>query len=179
MWPHSLVELKYHLEFWLYHSKRGRKGPTYRPCLISLTDSSHTGSLLEQGKMVSFHPQNEARKIFLPWLSVSSTWNFLYKELKYPEYSRIRASQVALVMRNPPANAGDKRDVSSIPGSRRSPGGGHGNPLQYSCLENLMDRGGWHATVHGVERTRHHWSDLAPTNSRIKLWRMNGRPDRT
>ena len=46
------------------------------------------------------------------------------------------ASQVALVVKNPPANAGDIRDVGSVPGLGRSPGGGHGNPLQYSCLEN-------------------------------------------
>ena len=51
----------------------------------------------------------------------------------------IWASQVALVVKNPPANAGDARDVGSIPGSGRSPGGGHGNLLQYSCLENPMD----------------------------------------
>ena len=51
------------------------------------------------------------------------------------------ASQVALVLKNPPANAEDIRDTSSIPGSERSLGGGHGNPLQYSCLENPMDRG--------------------------------------
>jgi len=48
---------------------------------------------------------------------------------------------MVLVVKNPPANAGDVRDVGSIPGSRRSPGGGHGNPLQYSCLENPMDIG--------------------------------------
>ena len=52
------------------------------------------------------------------------------------------------MFKNPPANAGDIRDVGSIPGSGSSPGGGHGNPLQYSCLENLMDRGAWRATVH-------------------------------
>ena len=51
------------------------------------------------------------------------------------------ASQVALVIKNPPANAGDTRDTGSIPGSGRSPGGGLGNPLQYSCLENPMNRG--------------------------------------
>ena len=51
------------------------------------------------------------------------------------------ASQVVLVVKNPPANAGDVRDVGSIPGWGRSPGEGHGNPLQYSCLENPMDRG--------------------------------------
>ena len=50
----------------------------------------------------------------------------------------------------PPANRGDIRDVSLIPGSERSPGGGHGNPLQYSCQENPMDRGAWQATLHRV-----------------------------
>ena len=52
------------------------------------------------------------------------------------------------MVRKPSANAGDKRDTGSIPGSGRSPGGGHGNPLQDSCLENPMDRGAWQATVH-------------------------------
>ena len=58
------------------------------------------------------------------------------------------------MLKNPPANAGDIRDLSSIPGSGRSPGEGHGNPLQYSCLENLMDRGAWRATVHRVTKSR-------------------------
>ena len=58
-----------------------------------------------------------------------------------------------LVVRNPPGNGGDIRDVVLIPGSGRSPGGGHGNPLQYSCPENSMDRGGWRATVHGVTKS--------------------------
>ena len=53
----------------------------------------------------------------------------------------------------PPANAGDVRDTGSIPGSGRSPGEGNDNPLQYSCLENLMDRGAWKATVHGITKT--------------------------
>ena len=57
------------------------------------------------------------------------------------------ASEVALVIKNPPANAGGTRDTGSIPGSGRSPGGGLGNPLQYSCLENPMNRGAWQATV--------------------------------
>ena len=55
-------------------------------------------------------------------------------------------SQVVLVVKNPPANAGKVRNMGSIPGLGRSPGGGHGNPLQYSYLENLMDRGAWWAT---------------------------------
>ena len=52
------------------------------------------------------------------------------------------------MVKNPPASAGDIRDVGSIPGSGRSPGGGHGNPLQYSYLENRTDRGAWQAAVH-------------------------------
>ena len=54
-----------------------------------------------------------------------------------------------LVLKNPPANAGDVRDMGSVPGAGRSPGGEHGNPLQYSCLENSMGRGARWATVHG------------------------------
>ena len=61
--------------------------------------------------------------------------------------------QVALVVKNPPTNAGDARDVGSIPGSGRSPGGGYGSPLQYSCLENSMDRGAWLTTVHEVAKS--------------------------
>ena len=59
-------------------------------------------------------------------------------------------SQVALVVKKPPANERDTRDLGSFPGSERSPGERHGNPLQYSCLENPMDRGAWWATVHRV-----------------------------
>ena len=64
------------------------------------------------------------------------------------------ASQVELVVKTPPANAGDKRDVGSIPGLGRSPGGGHSYPLQYSCLEHPMDRGAWWATVHGAAQSQ-------------------------
>ena len=59
-------------------------------------------------------------------------------------------SQVMLVVKNLPANSGDIRDTNWISESRRSPGGGNGNPLQYSCLENPTDKGTWWATVHGV-----------------------------
>ena len=58
-----------------------------------------------------------------------------------------------LSVKNLLANVGDVRDVGSIPGSRRSPGEGHGNPLQFSCLENLMARGARRATVYGVARS--------------------------
>ena len=60
------------------------------------------------------------------------------------------ASQVAPVVKNLPANAGDVRDAGLIPGLGRSPGGGHGNPFQCSCLENPRDRGAWRAMVHRV-----------------------------
>ena len=65
-----------------------------------------------------------------------------------------QASQVALVVKNPPANAGDIRDAGVIPGSGRSPGGGNDNPLQHSCLENPTDRGAWQATVHRVAKNQ-------------------------
>ena len=67
---------------------------------------------------------------------------------------------MALVVKNPRANAGDLRDTGSIPGSGRSPGGGQGNSLQYFCLENRMDRGAWRATVLGV----------AKSQTRLSVW---------
>ena len=79
----------------------------------------------------------------------------------------IRDSQVALVVKNPPAYTGEVRDVGSIPGSGRFPGGAHGNPLQYSCLENAMDRVAWRATVQVSRRVGHDWSDLSLNNGKI------------
>ena len=61
---------------------------------------------------------------------------------------------VVLVVKNLPTSAGDIRDMASVPGLGRSSGGGHGNPLQYSCLENPMDRGAWLATVHRVAKSQ-------------------------
>ena len=61
------------------------------------------------------------------------------------------------MVKNSPANAGDSRDVGSIPGSGRSPGGEHGNPIQYSCLENPMNGGAWRATVYRVAKS---WTQL-------------------
>ena len=62
---------------------------------------------------------------------------------------------MALLVKNPPASAEDIRDVGSVPGSGRFPEEGHGNPLQYSCVENSLDRGAWWATVHGAARIGH------------------------
>ena len=70
----------------------------------------------------------------------------------YSKYSQYWASQVVLVVKNPPAKVGDIRDTGSIPGSGRFPKEGNGNPLQYSHLKNPMDGGDWGATVHGVAK---------------------------
>ena len=64
------------------------------------------------------------------------------------------ASQVVLVVKNSRAKEREARDVGSIPGSGTSPEGGHGNPLQYSCLENPINRGAWQATVHRVTKSQ-------------------------
>ena len=74
----------------------------------------------------------------------------MFKRLAIPQ----GASQVMLVVKNPPTIAGDIIDMGSIPGSGRSPGGGHGNPLQFSCLENPTDRGAWQATVRRVAKSQ-------------------------
>ena len=79
------------------------------------------------------------------------------------------ASQVALVEKNPPVSAGDIRDTGSIPGSGRSPGGGHSNPLQCSCQENPTGRGAWWLQSMESQRVRHDWSDLAGTHARTCL----------
>ena len=66
---------------------------------------------------------------------------------------------MALGVKNTPASAGDVKEAGSIPGSGRSAEGGRGSPLQYSCLENPVDRGAFQATVHGVEKSRTRLSD--------------------
>ena len=73
--------------------------------------------------------------------------------------------------KNPPANVGAARDMGLIPGLGRSPGGGNGNPLQYSCLGNSMDRGAWQATVQGVTKNQTHFNILLSTEyvSNIEL----------
>ena len=76
----------------------------------------------------------------------------------------MRTSQLALVVKNSPASVGDLRDMGSIPGLGRSPGEGNDNTLQYSCLENPMDRGAWRATVHGVAKSQTQLSDFTFTS---------------
>ena len=74
-------------------------------------------------------------------------------------------SRVVLAVKNLPANAGDIGDAGLIPGLRRSPGEGNGNPLQYSCLENPVDRGAWCAIVHGVAKSQTRLKHLQRTDS--------------
>ena len=74
-------------------------------------------------------------------------------------YSRV--PRLAIVVKNPPANAGGMRDTRSIPGSGRCPGGGHGNPGQYSWLENPMDRRVWQAAVPRVAKSEARWKRLS------------------
>ena len=73
-------------------------------------------------------------------------------------YRYIWSPEVVLVVKNPSANAGDIRNMGLIPGLGRCPGGGHGNPLQCSCLDNPMKRGDWGAIVHGVTKS---WTQLS------------------
>ena len=90
---------------------------------------------------------------------VNSPWS--HKESDTTEWLTLSllGLQAVLVAKNSPANFRDIREVDLIPGSGRSPGGRHGNPLQHSCLENPMDRGAWQATVHRVAKsqTRQKW----------------------
>ena len=83
---------------------------------------------------------------------------------------RIWASQVALVIKNLPANAGELSDVGLISGYGRSPEVGHGSLLQYSCLENSMDRGAWCATVHRVAKSRTRLKQLSTQALVSLLW---------
>ena len=90
-------------------------------------------------------------------------------------YTHTWASQVELVVKNPPANAGNVRDTGSIPGWGRSPGGEHGNLLQYSCLENPMDREAWQATVQGLtksETTEATWHTQAHICTYILFYKL-------
>ena len=104
------------------------------------------------------------------WKELDTTWwlNLRGRKNEFTE----RAFQVVLVVRKPPANAGGERTMGLIPGSERSPGGGHGNPLQYSHLGNSKHRGAWWATVHGVPKSRTQLSDLAHSAEQLKFTKV-------
>ena len=102
------------------------------------------------------------------YYTISIMLLMLWVPVIFHEIARLFSSDQVVL--EPSANAGDVRDMSLIPGlgrsPRRSPGRGHGNPLQYSCLENSMDRGAWWVTDHRSQRVRHDWSDLASKHNR-------------
>ena len=88
-------------------------------------------------------------------------------------YLPVRCQQlVVLVVKSPSASAGDKRDMGLIPGSERPPRAGHGNPLQYSCLENPMDKGAWQATVHRAAKS---WAGLKSLKHNQQLHFRSGK----
>jgi len=88
------------------------------------------------------------------WKTESQAVKHWYLLIKLGLSAVVRASPVALVVKNRPASAGDRSDTGSVPGLGRLPGGGNGNPLQYSCLGNPMDREAWWAAVHRVAKSR-------------------------
>ena len=102
--------------------------------------------------------QKPGRKYSAHWWSSRLCLDWFFSSLHKSVMEKHHVCKVklcllgALVVKNSPVNRGDIRDVGSIPGSGRSPGGGHGNPLQCSCLENPMERGAWWVTVHGVAK---------------------------
>ena len=115
-------------------------------------------------------------------------FSFLGPKDSFNHYGN-RASQVALVVKNPPANPRDIRDTGSISESGGFPGEGYGNPLQCSCLANPMDRGAWWATILRVAKSRiwlkrlsmHRlwktlWSFLKKTKNRVAIWSSNPTP---
>ena len=85
---------------------------------------------------------------------------------------------MALVVKNPPANAGVIKGAGSIPAPGRSPGGGHGNPLQFSLLENPMDRGAWWATVHMVTKSQPQLKRLNTHTHTHTQWLPMGKGER-
>ena len=118
------------------------------PLQYSCLESPHG-----QRSLADYSPWGRKELDTTEWLSTSSSCaNATSLGTTLWEPLPCRASQVVLVVKNSPANAGDLRDVGSIRGSGRSPGGGHGNPFQYSCLENPMHRGVCLATVYGVSK---------------------------
>ena len=120
---------------------------------------------------VSVFFPDKRRCVLVPYINLYFILLVLYKLLERLEYSTLYmplASQAPLVVKNPPASARDTREVGLIPESGRSSGERNGNTLQYFCLGNPMDRGGWWATVHWMHRVGHDWSNFA--HRKHKKW---------
>ena len=144
--------------------------------VASMTDAEHTakdGVALTRNSY-SFH-------FILNSMILNSRGSLVFnliKEMISKLYYDPWASQVVLVGKNPRANPGDIRDSSSIPGSGRSPEGGHDNPCQYSWLKNSAERGVWRATVHGVAESHEQMKQLNTAQlimilTNVPLWKCN------
>jgi len=137
------------------------KPPKWRTC-NSLGQNTGVGSLsLLQGifpTQGSNQVSHIAGRFFTSWVTGKPVWTWTESILRCCMFPR--GFPQDSVVKNLPANAGDS---GSIPGSRRSPGGGNGNPLQYSCLGNPMDREAWRATAHGVTKSQTQLSDSTIT----------------
>ena len=121
------------------------------PCFVTASKGHHH-SLFHDPLPPSSKPAMEHLIGPAPTVTPSSGFSSTFNDLCD------RVSQVALVVKDTPANSGDIREAASIPGLRRSPGGRHGNPLQYSCLENPMDREAWWTMVYRVAKN---WTQLS------------------
>ena len=123
-------------------------------------DSWDNSELMLQSRATCFCPDSDTGVKSTGFTGFTVVgWDPSTRKLKSGNHCCCVTTQVALVVRNPPANAGNVKDASSIPGLRRSPGERHGHPLQCSCLENPMDRGAWQAITHlqGVAKS---WTQL-------------------
>ena len=116
--------------------------------------------------LILCHPLLLLLSIFTSIRNPWTVWKGFHRSAYNYRIHWLWASLVVQVIKNPVAKAGDARDMDSVPGLGRSPGGRNGNPLQYSCLENCTDRWAWWATVHGITKSRiplsthntmHHW----------------------
>jgi len=106
--------------------------------------------------------------VFTTYTMVVS-WIHVYIYLFFDQYIQLYSGGTAV--KNPPANTGATRDKGSILGSKRSPGEGYGNPLQYTCWENSMDRRAWQAIVHGTAKSQT-WLCMAHTHIIIYIYKL-------
>ena len=138
-------------------------------CFVIIHTHTHTHTHTPHTALLSGQP-----KLSICWGEVCGGWDWDWCRKLFLDWEtdwcrnnlQTGASEVALAVKNLLANAGDTTDVNSVPGSGRSPGGGDGNALQYSCQRNPMDRGAWRATVHRVAKSwTQDWSDLAQSRN--------------